>query len=121
MGAVADRAAGRSEILGPGKTDVGLGRLDVGGVGGGLGARRAHGNHVYGQVALAGLGQKLLDHLLGFGIVALAEEVVADLALGVDEIIRRPIFIVERAPDRIIVVDRDRIVDLELGDGLFDV
>src|SRR3984885_8246305 len=111
MGGVADRAARRSEVLRSCKADVSLWRLDVGRVGSGLGARRAHGNRARGKVALAGLGQELLDHLLGFGVVALAEEVVADLALGVDEIIRWPIFVVERAPDRIIVVDCDWIVD----------
>ena len=36
------------------------------------------------------------------------------LALGVDEVVRRPVLVVERAPDRVVVVDRDRIVDLEI-------
>jgi hypothetical protein len=63
----------------------------------------------------------LLDDLFGFSVVALAEEVVANLAFGVDEIVSRPIFIVEGAPDRIIIVDCNRIVDLQLGYGLLDV
>ncbi len=42
---------------------------------------------------------------------------VADAALRVDEIMRRPVLIEEGAPDRVIAVDRDRIADLEVGDG----
>ena len=56
-----------------------------------------------------------------FVVVAFAEMVVADVALGIDEIMRRPVLVVEGAPDRIVVVDRDRIVDLEIGDGLAHV
>ena len=46
---------------------------------------------------------------------------VADAALGVDEIVRRPILIVEGAPDRVVVVDRDGIGDLQIGDRLLHV
>ena len=42
---------------------------------------------------------------------ALAEVVVADAPLGVGEVQRRPVVVAERAPDRVVVVDRDRVVD----------
>ena len=51
-------------------------------------------------------------------VVAFAEMVVADLALGIDEVVRRPVAVVEGAPDRVVVVDRDGIVDLEIRDRL---
>jgi hypothetical protein len=44
--------------------------------------------------------------------------VVANDAVTVDEVERRPVVVVEGAPDRVIVVDRDRVVDSPLGDGL---
>jgi hypothetical protein len=40
--------------------------------------------------------------------------VVADDAVGVDEVQRRPVVVVEGAPDRVVVVDRDRVVDPSL-------
>ena len=39
---------------------------------------------------------------------------VADDPLPVDEIERRPVVVVEGAPDPVVVVDRDRVVDLPL-------
>ncbi len=46
---------------------------------------------------------------------------VADLALGVDEVQRRPVVVVEGAPDCVVVVDRDRVVDPQVLDGSADV
>jgi len=40
-----------------------------------------------------------------------------DLALGIDEVERRPILVVEGAPDRMLVIHRDGIVDAELLRG----
>ena len=65
-----------------------------------------------GTVVVAGFGEQLLDHALGLVVGAFAEVMVADAALGVDEVVRRPVLVVERAPDRVVVVDRDRIADL---------
>jgi hypothetical protein len=42
---------------------------------------------------------------------AFAESMVADMALRIDEIERRPILVFERAPDRMTVVDNDRVID----------
>jgi hypothetical protein len=52
-----------------------------------------------------------LDHALGLLVAAFAELLVADDALLVDEVERRPTVIGESAPDGVVVVDRDRVVD----------
>ena len=46
---------------------------------------------------------------------------VAEPALAIDEIVRRPIMVVERAPDGVIVVERDRIADIEIAHGPPDI
>jgi hypothetical protein len=56
-----------------------------------------------------------LDDALRLLVASLAEVVVADDAVRVDEVERRPVVVVERAPDLVLVVERDRIVDLSLG------
>ena len=61
-----------------------------------------------------------LDDVLRLLVASFAELVVADDALVVDEIERRPVVVVERAPDVVVVVDRDRVVDLSLLDRLPD-
>jgi hypothetical protein len=43
-------------------------------------------------------------------VASFAEVVVADDAVGVDEVERRPVVVVEGAPDLVVVVDRDRVV-----------
>jgi hypothetical protein len=55
-----------------------------------------------------------LDQALRFLIAALAEVLVSDSSVRVDEVQRRPVMIVESAPDRVSIVDRDRIVDRSL-------
>ena len=58
--------------------------------------------------------EQALDHALRFLVASFAEVVVADDAVGVDEVERRPVVVVEGAPDRVVVVDRDRVVDRSL-------
>ncbi len=107
--AIAHGTAGRCEILGAVVADVGFRRLHA--------RLRRHRDaadvrlHDAAGDFRAGFGQQLLDDRLGFGVVAFAEMVMADAAFGVDEVVRGPVLIVERAPDRVVVVDRDRIVD----------
>ena len=40
--------------------------------------------------------------------------VVTNAAFGIDEVMRRPALVVEGSPDRVVVVDCDRIVNLEV-------
>jgi len=65
---------------------------------------------------MAGLGEELADDALGTVVPALAEMVVAHAPPGVDEIVGGLIVIVEGAPERIVVVERDRIGNAELPD-----
>jgi hypothetical protein len=62
-----------------------------------------------------------LEHHLGHVVVALAEAVVADLPLGVDEVQRWPVEVGEGGPDGVVVVDRDRVVDPQVLDLSADV
>jgi hypothetical protein len=62
-----------------------------------------------------------LKNHLGHFVVALAEAVVADLPLGVDEVEGRPVVVAEGGPDGVVVVDRDRVGDPQILDGSADV
>ena len=46
---------------------------------------------------------------------------MANLTLGIDEVMRGPILVIERAPDRIVVIDGNGISDFQIGDGFFHV
>ena len=56
-----------------------------------------------------------------FIIVAFTEMVIANFALGIDQIERRPIFIMKRIPNAIVIVLSDGIRDAELGNRLYDI
>ncbi|MOA22820.1 hypothetical protein D3C78_1434060 [compost metagenome] len=47
--------------------------------------------------------------------------VVANLALGIDQVMRRPVAVIKGAPDLVIIVDCHRVIDLEVRDGLPDI
>src|SRR5690606_21287703 len=73
------------------------------------------------QVAGTGLGQQPADDVLAARVLALAEVVVADPPLGVDEVVRGPVAVLERAPDGVVVVERDRVADAQRFDRVGDV
>ena len=54
-------------------------------------------------------------------VAALAEMVKAHPPLGIDEIMRGPVMVVEPAPQSIIVVERDRVADAEILDRFADI
>ena len=58
--------------------------------------------------------EQVLDDALRFLVAPFAEVLVADDPLPVDEIERRPVVVVEGAPDPVVVVDRDGVFDLPL-------
>lgn len=60
--------------------------------------------------------EQSLDGVLGLLVASFAEVVVADDACGVDEIEGRPVVVVERVPDAVVVVHRDRVTDPSLCD-----
>ena len=58
--------------------------------------------------------EQTLDDALRLLVASFAEVLVADDAVGVDEVERRPVVVCEGAPDRVAVVDRDRVIDRSL-------
>jgi hypothetical protein len=62
----------------------------------------------------------LQDHL-GLFVAALAKAMVSNPALVVDGVQGRPVVVVEGAPDPVVVVDRDRVVDTQVLDLSADV
>ena len=98
--------------------DVGLGRLNRVGIGGCFGAC---GSDVGGGIReglVVGLFQETANPLLGLIVVSFAEVVITDVARRVDEVVRRPILVIEGAPDAIVVIHRDGIGDAEVVHGL---
>src|SRR6266566_352738 len=69
----------------------------------------------------SGLGQQLLDDHFRLLVSAFAEVMMPDQPSGVREIDGRPVMIVESTPDRIVAVDRDRVIDPHLPHGPADV
>jgi hypothetical protein len=107
--ALVERGAVRGrEVLAPPVADVRLGRAQVVPVG-----LRLHPDPLdVDEWAIH--PEQPLDDPLGLLVPALAEVVVADDALRVDEVERRPVVVVEGGPDRVVAVDDDRVVDRPL-------
>src|SRR5262245_38494397 len=91
--------------------EVRLRRAQVGPVRGGLDAARVNDSEpAYGR-AMPRLGEQFLDRRFDALVLALAEMPIAHAPLHVDEIQSRPSVVLERAPNRVFVVDRDGILD----------
>src|SRR5437870_11642589 len=73
------------------------------------------------DAADSGPGQQLLNDPFRLFVFALAEMMMANAPLRIDEIEGRPIFVLERTPYRIVVIDRDRITDLHVLGGSANV
>ena len=67
--------------------------------------------HQFLVEAAPGLAQQPLDHPFRRRISALAEVMMPDPPLSIHDIDCRPIFVRERAPYRVVAVERDRIID----------
>src|ERR1700679_2131604 len=81
---------------------------------GNLGTDRGH----FGKVArgiAAGLGKQFLNLSLSACVLTLAELLVADTSLSIEKVKRRPIDVVECIPDRVLIVDGDGVVDMDLA------
>src|SRR6185312_10470114 len=76
-------------------------------------AGRIHRDDAAGHVLVAGVSEHSLDDAFGLRILSFAEMMMADLAVAIDEIMRWPVFVVERAPDLVLVIDGDGVGDLE--------
>jgi len=113
--------AGGSEAVRSPVAQVRLARPEAAPIGGDFRALRVYGDELPPDPFDPGFGQELPDHDLRPVVIALAEPVMADAPLGVDEVQSRPILIRERVPDRVVAVDRDRIRDSHLGQRFADV
>src|SRR5688572_29261876 len=73
------------------------------------------------SAARAGFGQQPLNGRFRAMVLALAEVMLANASVRVDEIEGGPVLVLEGAPDRVIVIDHDRILDLHLPHGTTNV
>jgi hypothetical protein len=65
-------------------------------------------------VELALDSQQPLDDAFALLVASFAEVVVADDPFRVGDVKRGPVVVVEGAPDRVVVIERDRVVDRRL-------
>ena len=71
--------------------------------------------------ARSGFGQQPLDDHLRLLVFAFAEVVMPDASLDVGEVESGPVVVGERTPDRVFVIERDRVVDRHVLHGPADV
>jgi hypothetical protein len=83
----------------------------AGQVGRGFHAAGVSRDQVVADAAGSGFGQQLLDDHFRLLVLAFAEMVMPDTPLHVGEVQRGPVVTVEGTPYRVVVVDRDRVVD----------
>src|SRR6266542_725094 len=95
-------------VLAARRAEIRLGRPEVVPVG-----LRLHAEPFDGH-ELALDAEQPLDEALRLLVTPFAEVLVADDAVRVDEVERRPSIVVESAPDLVVVVERDRVVDRSL-------
>jgi len=57
--------------------------------------------------------------MLDLAVAALPEVVIADSSFPIDEVLRRPVLVVEGPPNRVIAVDRNRVGYLQITAGVF--
>src|SRR6266496_2104484 len=118
---VQDCTSGGGEVLGALIADIVFRRLQAIPVGGSFSTTGVDRNQFMTDPADSGLGQQLLNDHFGLFVFALAELMMSNLSLRVDEVEGWPVVVVEGTPDRIVVVDRDRIVDPQVRGGSADV
>ncbi len=114
-------ALGRCETGTPAVGHVGLGRSQALPIGRDLEPLRVDGHEILIDADRTGFEQQLLDHHLGHRVLALAEMVVPDAALGIRDVQRRPEVVRERCPHPVVAVDGDRVLDAEAARPRNDV
>ena len=113
--------ASRGEVLGSSIANIDFLRADIVHVSCGLSALTVNGHDARRHRIRASFFQQILDPSFRLIVVTLAEVFVANLASGVDEVVRGPVLIVKRVPYLIVTVESHRIGDAEFLHGLFDV
>ena len=105
-------AVGRGEVLAAAVAEVGLGCEQVCPVG----RRLDPGPLDRDEVARD--AEQPLEGPLRALVASFPEVLAADGAVGVDEVQRRPVVVVEGVPDLVVVVGRDRVLDRPVLDGV---
>src|SRR6266851_9408037 len=108
---VQDCTTGRRKVLGARVSDIVFRRPQVAPIGGSFSTLGIDRDQFMSEAADAGLGQQLLKNHFRLFVGALAELMIANTPLRIDEIEGRPIVVIESTPDRIVVIDCDRILD----------
>ena len=73
------------------------------------------------QAAGSILFQKLLYEALDFAIITLAEVVITNMSFRIDDVLRRPVFVIECLSDPIVAVDGNRVGHLQLPHRVFHI
>ena len=115
------RTTGRREVLGARIADIIFGRLQAVPIGGSFDTTGIDRNQLVIDAADSGLGQQLLKNPLRLLVVALAEVMMANLPLRIDEIERRPIVVVERLPERVVVINCDWMLKAHVLHGAANI
>ncbi len=102
---------GRRKVLGALIADIVFRRPQVAPIGGSFSSMGIDRNQFITDAADSRLGQQLLNNHFRLFVFALAEVMMSNTPLRIDEIEGRPIVVRESPPDRIVVIDRDRILD----------
>ena len=79
------------------------------------------GHEIVRDTAASAFAQQLLNDPFAFVVRTLAVVVVANSSFPVSDVRGRPVVVAERLPDRIVRIERDRILDPHLLRGLADV
>src|SRR4029453_9926535 len=113
--------AGRRKVLGALIADIVFRRLQAAPIGGSFRTTGIDRNQFMIDVADSGLGQQLLNNPFRLFVFTLAEMMMANAPLRIDKIEGRPIFVLESTPYRIVIIDRDRVIDLHVLRGSANV
>src|ERR1700722_6847191 len=97
----------RSKISSAFVSNVRFGRTNVLVIRSSFGTAAGGGDYPFGEGCCAVLFEQLLNHALGLVVFTFAEVVITNPSFAVDEVVSRPIIIVESLPNFVIAVDRD--------------
>src|SRR5580692_5882336 len=111
----------RSKVFTATVSDISLGRTNVHAPRSRFHPAGSNADHSPRDRLRAVLLEQLLNHALGLVIFTLPEVVISNPSLPINEVVRRPILIVEGSPDLVVAVDGNRISDLQVANRLFNV
>src|SRR6202011_2197492 len=108
------KSSGRCQTLGAAIADIGFGRSDL------VAwwcpdSVRGYVNRAAPQSGGSIVLQKLLDDTFGLAVISLAEVVITNSPFPIDEVVCRPVFVVERLPNPVVAIDRDRVGNVQIA------